>query len=106
MDFPLRVIRVRLDLHDRRLDVGGIDDPSGPFDVDVGQAYRSRKSLVDKGFHRGPCLLQRYSIVVDDGPVDVAGVLVVAGLERERGVNQVQMTASSPSLFRLACSAG
>ena len=55
MEFPLRVIRMRLDLHDRRLDSSGIDDLPGAFGVDIGQAYRSRQSLVDEGLHGGPC---------------------------------------------------
>ena len=41
MEFPLRVIRVRLHLHDRRFDSGAIDDLSGAFGGDIGQAYRS-----------------------------------------------------------------
>jgi len=91
MEFPLRVIRVRLDLHDRRLDSGGVEDPSGAFDVDIGQAYRSTKSLIDKGLHRRPGLLQSDSIVIDDSSVRVPGILVIAGLERERGVHQIQI---------------
>jgi hypothetical protein len=91
MELPLRVIRVRLDLHDRRLDSGGVDDLSGAFGVDIGQTYHSRKSLIDKAFHRGLRFLQRDSIVVDDSPVRVAGILVIAGLERERGVHQIQI---------------
>ena len=96
MEFPLWVIRVRLDLHHRRLDSGGIDDPSGAFDVDIGQPDRSGKSLVDKAFHRGPGLLQRDAVVVHDGPVRVAGVLVVAGLEGKGRVHQVQIDRVEP----------
>ena len=62
-----------------------------PSDVDVGQADRSRKSFIDKAFHRGPGLGQRDSLVVDDRAVRVAGILVIAGLERERGVHQIQI---------------
>ena len=94
------MIGVRLDLDDRRLDPGGVDDPPGALDVDVGQTYRSGKSLVDKAFHRGPGFLQRDAVVVDDGAVRVAGILVVAGLERERGVHQIQIDRVEPEPVR------
>jgi len=87
----LRVIGVRLDLHDGRLDSGGIDDPTSALDVDIGQADRARKPFIDKGFHRGPRFLQRDSSVVDDGAVRVPRILVVAGLERERGMHEIQI---------------
>ena len=42
VEFPLRVIRVRLDLNNRRLDSSGVDNPAGAFNVDVGQTYRGQ----------------------------------------------------------------
>ncbi len=91
MEIPLRVVRVRLDLHDRRLDPGGVDDASGSFDVDIGKADRPRKPVIDEGLHRGPGLRQGDSVVVGDSSVRVAGILVIARLERERRMHQVQI---------------
>jgi hypothetical protein len=90
----LRVIGVRLDLHDSWLDSGGVDDPSGAIDIDVGHADGTCKSFVDKGFHGGPGFLERDSVVIHDGSVLVARMLVVAGLERVRGVHQIQIDVS------------
>src|SRR6185437_14472026 len=36
------------------------------------------------------------AVVVDDGAMRVAGVLVVAGLERERGVHQIKVDRVEP----------
>ena len=57
VQFPLRVVRMRLDLYDGRLDPGGAGDPLGALDVDVGESYRSGKPFVDKAFHRCPGFL-------------------------------------------------
>lgn len=73
VEFPLRVIRVRLDFHHRRLDAGSLQDFSGALGIDVGEADRPREALVDQDFHRRPGVRQRDPVVVDDGPMDVAG---------------------------------
>src|SRR5689334_13444786 len=43
VQFPLRVVRVRLDLDDGGFDSRGVDDPPGSRDIDIGEAYRAAK---------------------------------------------------------------
>src|SRR3954447_6298096 len=85
------MVRMRLNLDDRRSDPSGVDDPPSAVDVDVGEAYRSTKSVVDKGFHRCPGFLQRDPAVVYDRSERIARILVVAGFEGERRVHQVEV---------------
>jgi hypothetical protein len=97
---------MRLDLDDRRLDPGGIDDPPGSFDVDIGKAYCSREPCIDEGLHRCPGLLQGDSVVVGDSSVWKPGILVVAGLERERRVHQIKIDGVQPESFQTGLQRG
>jgi hypothetical protein len=47
--------------------------------------------LVDQGFHRPPGVDQGYAAIVDDLTVLISGVLIVARLECERRVHEVEI---------------
>jgi len=85
------MVGMRLHLDHRRLDSSGIDDPAGTFDSDVGEPDRSTEPVIDKALHGTPRLLQSDAIVVDHGPMCVAGILVFAGPEREWRVDQIEI---------------
>ncbi len=88
-EFPFGEVGVGFDLDDGGFDAGGGDDGAEFFEGDVGEADGFAVAVVDEAFEGVPSVDEGDAGVVEDLALGVAGVLVVAGLEGEGGVDNV-----------------
>ncbi len=90
-EFGFGEIGVRFDLNDGGLDAGGLVERLEFVERDVGEADGAAFAVVDESFEGTPGVEESGFRVVDDVAVFVARVLVIAGLEGEGRVDEVEV---------------
>ena len=90
-EFSFGEIGVRFDLNDGGPDAGGLVERLEFVERDVGEADGAAFAVVDESFEGTPSVEESGFGIVDDVAVFVARVLVVAGLEGEGRVDEVEV---------------
>jgi hypothetical protein len=90
-EFGFGEIGVRFDLNDGGLDAGVLVERLEFVERDVGEADGAAFAVVDESFESAPGVEESGFGIVDDVAVFVARVLVVAGLEGEGRVDEIEV---------------
>ena len=88
---PFRQVRVRFDVNDGRLDPRGSNNLSRLVEEDIRQSDGLARPSVHQLLQRPPRIPQRHTLVIDHVAVGITRVLVVAGLESEGRVNEIEI---------------
>ena len=78
-------------MNDRGLDPGGFDDSFYLFQIDIGYSDGLALAFIHQFFQGPPCIEQGHCFVVNHVAVGIARVLVIAGLEGEGGVDEIEI---------------
>ena len=97
---------MRFDLDHGRLDPRGFVDVHQFAQIDVRQSNGAAPAAVDQFFHCPPGVQEGRALVVDYISLLVPRILVDAGFEGERGVDQIEIEIVEAKPSRLPSNAG